>query len=791
MNTNKSYNEPSRDPRRAHLRVNTESTQLANGNLPEDSPQQPFHGSPASTAMSMSTDSAVGIRIRGTAPKPAEVGRDVSRAYEQFADHLTSFSTTSIKRDQASKRARARNSELKKVEERSSMFKSFVSQSQRSQKASGEELASVEQSLQEHLKVRNELVRAISGGMSNTTNEDMDSLRAELAAMREEAAKFKQEGAQAREANEQMKLEIQKLDRTVSNNRESTIAAREAESSRVESQLSSINGRLDMLLRTFDEISSMALSTRTEVAAFRSERSQIKDQLNTARQKLDSLSKSIGDTKGSLNSRMQQAIERLNDYQSRLDLTRNALADLPSMKDSLIQHQSLFDSLRDQLDELRTVANSTSNTALKINVNDTNAMKDLTKAVEALQEGFQRFEDEQNEKDDLVSKDSEETNKKIDAIVNDLKSSRDDLELLTKKLNQNSHENSVSTVSSEPSQSTAQSIAQPIAQSQSDSSIVALKQKMDQHYNLLTNAIQSLEHRYNNLTTEPIVRDMIREMQVMYPYASAAQEAIEQMKAELGELSRKSAVDIESLHQRVSGLVTGLETSREQHTTQSLSVEKQAKTIDSLTQRVIEVFDSAKTNASHIENLQSSQAIAEQERQAMIDTMNHERDRITQKISSMAVTSGTSGTADQQTRDELSLQIDNFRTRLEDVEETTATEVGRIGAQLTVLEDRLIEAERNKENKNISSRQSATPASSVDEPLALTASRKNSNVPGQATPRPTALLPPSRPKAMGSVKPLKRKSSESSSTTPTGHRASVDRGNDRGLHKSKKFKGAN
>lgn len=45
-----------------------------------------------------------------------------------------------------------------------------------------------------------------------------------------------------------------------------------------------------------------------------------------------------------------------------------------------------------------------------------------------------------------------------------------------------------------------------------------------------TVAINSLERRYNHLTTEPIVRDVVEQMRIMYPFASTAQREIEELK---------------------------------------------------------------------------------------------------------------------------------------------------------------------------------------------------------------------------------------------------------------------
>lgn len=51
-----------------------------------------------------------------------------------------------------------------------------------------------------------------------------------------------------------------------------------------------------------------------------------------------------------------------------------------------------------------------------------------------------------------------------------------------------------------------------------------------QHIQAISMAIQQLDQRYTNLSTEPIVRAMVQEMQLMYPFASEAQREIFALK---------------------------------------------------------------------------------------------------------------------------------------------------------------------------------------------------------------------------------------------------------------------
>lgn len=58
--------------------------------------------------------------------------------------------------------------------------------------------------------------------------------------------------------------------------------------------------------------------------------------------------------------------------------------------------------------------------------------------------------------------------------------------------------------------------------------------------NSMNQALLSLQSRHNNLTTEPIVRAMVQQMQLMYPYASTAQNEIRNVRAAVAELEKLS-----------------------------------------------------------------------------------------------------------------------------------------------------------------------------------------------------------------------------------------------------------
>lgn len=67
-------------------------------------------------------------------------------------------------------------------------------------------------------------------------------------------------------------------------------------------------------------------------------------------------------------------------------------------------------------------------------------------------------------------------------------------------------------------------------------------------------AIQSLENRYDNLTTEELTRNMVNQMQIMYPHASNVQAEIELMRRQHSTVDAR-LTDIENNWSSVSGIV--------------------------------------------------------------------------------------------------------------------------------------------------------------------------------------------------------------------------------------------
>ena len=107
----------------------------------------------------------------------------------------------------------------------------------------------------------------------------------------------------------------------------------------------------------------------------------------------------------------------------------------------------------------------------------------------------------------------------------------------------------------------------PVEMNRRLDSIESLLSATGQQLQAVHMAYQQLDHRYTNLTTEPIVRAMVHQMQVMYPFATVAQQEITNLKqmveplnnvlmqlASLSQLVDKHGARLASIEPRIEAL---------------------------------------------------------------------------------------------------------------------------------------------------------------------------------------------------------------------------------------------
>lgn len=208
-------------------------------------------------------------------------------------------------------------------------------------------------------------------------------------------------------------------------------------------------------------------------------------------------------------------------------------------------------------------------------------LKGCLENIESIQERFKQKQTEEEERDDIIVAQveeiraasvtaQEELRRRIENLESDLKNQRaEDLNKTQKiedcvsRLAKAGSQNLNSRISPPSAPPTPQIHHIPRLQAISSSpqpsvpvSLVELNKRLDnaessllatkQQLQAVTVAYQQLDQRYNNLSTEPIVRAMVHQMQLMYPYASDAQREIFYLK-QMVEPLRMIPTELESL----------------------------------------------------------------------------------------------------------------------------------------------------------------------------------------------------------------------------------------------------
>jgi len=124
-------------------------------------------------------------------------------------------------------------------------------------------------------------------------------------------------------------------------------------------------------------------------------------------------------------------------------------------------------------------------------------------------------------------------------------------------------------------------------------------------------AHRQLDHRYNNISTEPVVRAMVQQMQWLYPFASEAQQEIARLKQTIEPIG-KLALQLENIEARVGVLEREMRGSdgkhskliehiREEGKKLVGGVENQKDTVNSLVERVQQLEGERKDLTDRVE----------------------------------------------------------------------------------------------------------------------------------------------------------------------------------------------
>ncbi|OJJ43257.1 hypothetical protein ASPZODRAFT_19662 [Penicilliopsis zonata CBS 506.65] len=484
-------------------------------------------------------------------------------------------------------------------------FPAVISYLQQISRNEDVDLARIDESMNRHLSICRQLENTISTTMnqsqsSSQANEKVLKLEAELEKVRSEARKM--HGEQAKKMDE----ELVKLRRSDSENQmmRTTTGFLQDRVSKLEASRKDIDSHFGMVEERQRNIDSLIKQTGDqEVSSHRQWES-----IERLRSELDKTTKSCGSTTDYLAQFKNEASNQLKQLHKEVADHRKIPVEIAFVKEQIkklaaAHPQELAAStepLKEQiaaLDSRITLLKSTipdvqkipnllpvntvevgthklgenphGNGVLPMNNDETKYLKRL----EALEEGINALTEIRYMADEFNQSEHHEFRQKLEAHtaeLAELKASRDQVSSKLVSLGQQSA-------------STAQAYTQiaelKTSRDQVSSKLILLEQRLSsapqahtqvaelsntlktfgQKLHTVQVALHSLETRYNNLTTEPIVRSMVSAMQEMYPAQSVLIEHVTALKNQLDSLPldrwNNSPTEIAALRTQLEGLI--------------------------------------------------------------------------------------------------------------------------------------------------------------------------------------------------------------------------------------------
>lgn len=211
------------------------------------------------------------------------------------------------------------------------------------------------------------------------------------------------------------------------------------------------------------------------------------------------------------------------------------------------------------------------------------------------------------------------------------------------------------------------------------------EQKLDQHVKLiaaLQNAIEAIEERYNKLTTEPLVRAMVGQMQELYPYASSMQHEVTKINDVLNFVQTTRLPEI-------TGRISKLESTDTPHSIELValvqaldeSAKKRDSALNQISQRLDHLDREMQRLSGEAERLNGQVAHQQEDnaakREQLLKDVKAERDNVDRKIEELSSGATALSNKLQEDRTEISDAIITANKRMKEtldkVKETCRT----------------------------------------------------------------------------------------------------------------------
>lgn len=421
---------------------------------------------------------------------------EIVRVLQEFGSQVVSIATTTVERDRLVKRVRRSKAELHKANDRKAQNpSSSVAHAKRGEMNHETELKLVEEKLQGHIRLREDTMNALASKLSGG-GQHLDTRQ----------LKKESQTASLGTANPASRV----------NEFKSDVAAGCTESDRTSHNpkgLSSLSKELPafehnvLLSNQHDKSPPLVCGIFGRITALENLVGNSRAEVNEMKKKCESTSKSLA----ALSRSLDEMVRRLDNIELQA-------------KPAVEQSQYRYPELNDIKSDIR-------NLSLQLE-NLRNLQESKDEAISDNLDGMQGFiRQHESNLDDLHNRIAAVQHSEKEKPVNEENSTQapqaTDLQQSLWSLSRNYLE------STDPQQYATTK--------QVDGKIASIKETLATHsvnLSVQKTSLKSLETRYNHLSSEPIVRQMVAAMQEMYPFASTAQAEIQNLKESTGTIVR-------------------------------------------------------------------------------------------------------------------------------------------------------------------------------------------------------------------------------------------------------------
>ncbi|KKZ63219.1 hypothetical protein EMCG_02424 [[Emmonsia] crescens] len=498
---------------------------------------------------------------RKSKPDPAKF--DPVRSLEEFASHVASIAAISGERERLRKRSQAESAALRKASDRNFQYPSIAKRLKTGKKELDNELATVDGKLQIHQKMQEELIKELAANFNSGQQEAQTRL--ELEQLKKDLRETKADIKNATNVQDGISATLNALKSSTKSNEEK-IAFMEQWRSSAEAELKNLRSEF---ITNQDDRQTAIESTVTNHLRY-----SIELKGHQQQQTFDSSLKLIRDERESAEL---SAKAREEDFSKRLD----------NLDRMISEHGKAFKELGERTDSLmhshsKPIANGspTFNTSAEV----MNQIQNLRQVQEA--------------KDEAIADELDKYESRVAC-----------LEDVVTKLKQKGGRNETHAFGANTPQANAEL-------EQLREAINRLNQYVENRFQHVENqsrtiqahqiALHSLETRYNHLSTEPIVQQMVVAMQEMYPHASIVQQEIPNIQEKTNKLiSTLNSVrrDIGTAENARTALINDITTEKDRMTEQISSLRTRIDELGSHQSKVDELEKTLRSRMDDVENV--------------------------------------------------------------------------------------------------------------------------------------------------------------------------------------------